>query len=92
VNELQAVLRQAIELAQGKVISADCLPGHVRRPAPSLPGSLPLSTPPLPLAEVEKQHILSLYRQMNRNKVRTARALGVGLNTLRRKLKMYDVK
>lgn len=92
VNELQAVIRQATERARGRVISADCLPDHVRLPAPPLPGSLPLSMPALPLAEVEKQHILSVYRQMNRNKVRSARALGVGLNTLRRKLKLYDVK
>jgi transcriptional regulator with PAS, ATPase and Fis domain len=43
------------------------------------------------LADVEKQHILNVYERMSRNKVRTARALGVGLNTLRRKLKAYAV-
>ena len=43
------------------------------------------------LADVEKQHILAVYEKMGRNKVRTARGLGLGLNTLRRKLKTYHV-
>lgn len=44
------------------------------------------------LAEVERRHIVEVYRQLGGNKVRTARALGVGLNTLRRKLKSYEIK
>jgi DNA-binding NtrC family response regulator len=43
------------------------------------------------LADVEKQHILDTYERLQHNKVRTARALGLGLNTLRRKLKVYRV-
>jgi DNA-binding protein Fis len=41
------------------------------------------------LGEVEKAHILDVYGQLKRNKSRTAKALGIGLNTLRRKLAAY---
>ena len=92
VDELQAVLREAIERAQGRMISAECLPDCVQRSASALALSLPPGSPPLRLADLEKSYILNLYRQMNHNKVRTARALGIGLNTVRRKLKSYGVK
>jgi DNA-binding NtrC family response regulator len=89
VRELQEVIRRAVERARGRVISMECLPEEVRRSSSATAGGRPNGSPALPLAEVEKQHILYVYRQMNHNKVRTARALGVGLNTLRRKLKGY---
>jgi transcriptional regulator with PAS, ATPase and Fis domain len=41
---------------------------------------------------VEKKHILNVYGQLNRNKSQTAKALGIGLNTLRRKLAAYGEK
>ena len=40
---------------------------------------------------MEKTYILKVYRQLNQNKSRTARRLGIGMNTLRRKLKDYGV-
>ena len=92
VDELQAILREAIERAQGRVITAECLPDYVQRSTSALALSLPPGSPPMPLADLEKSYILNLYRQMNHNKVRTARALGIGLNTVRRKLKAYGVK
>ena len=42
-----------------------------------------------PLADIEKAHILMAYQHTGRNKSRTARLLGIGLNTLRRKLHAY---
>ena len=74
------------------MISAECLPDCVQRSASALALSLPPGSPPLRLADLEKSYILNLYRKMNHNKVRTARALGIGLNTVRRKLKSYGVK
>jgi DNA-binding NtrC family response regulator len=44
-----------------------------------------------PLAEVEKTHILHAYEQTGENKSKTARQLGIGLNTLRRKLASYGI-
>jgi two-component system response regulator HydG len=45
----------------------------------------------LPLAEVEKQTILSALERLNGNKLLTARALGIGKTTLYRKLKEYGL-
>ncbi|MGD9053331.1 MAG: helix-turn-helix domain-containing protein, partial [Desulfobacterales bacterium] len=44
-----------------------------------------------PLDQIQKRHILSVYEQMGHNKSRTARSLGIDLNTLRRKLESYGV-
>ena len=46
----------------------------------------------VPLEETEKAHILKVYRQMGKNKTRTADVLGISLNTLRRKIEAYGVK
>jgi DNA-binding NtrC family response regulator len=93
VRELKSIIRSALNLAQGHAISSECLPEHLRRRKSAGGGRRP--TPDMPiqlLAEVEKQHILSVYQQMGGNKVHTARGLGLGLNTLRRKLKGYGVR
>ena len=45
----------------------------------------------LALAEAERVHILQAYEETTRNKLRTAKLLGIGLNTLRRKLASYGV-
>lgn len=89
VRELQEVIRKAVERARGRVISVECLPEEVRRSGSAMAEGLPHGSPALPLAEVEKQYVLNVYRQMSQNKVRTARTLGIGLNTVRRKLKGY---
>jgi DNA-binding NtrC family response regulator len=92
VRELKSIIQSAVNLCGGRVISLDCLPEHLRRrKATAGPQRLPHEAHVLPLADVEKRHILSVYERMGRNKVRAARALGVGLNTLRRKLKAYAV-
>jgi len=44
-----------------------------------------------PLEEIEKDHILKVYENSGNKKARTARLLGMGLNTLTRKLKGYPM-
>jgi DNA-binding NtrC family response regulator len=90
VRELKALVLSAANLAQGKPISPRCLPESIRpRKQPKL-RTLPTGAPPLaPLDTVEKTHILHVYRQLGKNKSQTARTLGIGLNTLRRKLALY---
>jgi DNA-binding NtrC family response regulator len=44
------------------------------------------------LAEVEKQHILDTLHRCRHNQARTARQLGIGRNTLWRKLKKYGMQ
>ncbi|MCU0590756.1 MAG: sigma-54 dependent transcriptional regulator [Desulfobacterales bacterium] len=92
IRELKSIIQTAVNLAQGQRITVDCLPEHLRRrkfvPVRKSPSTANGS---ILLADVEKQHIIDVYEKMGRNKVRTARALGLGLNTLRRKLKAYHV-
>jgi transcriptional regulator of acetoin/glycerol metabolism len=45
----------------------------------------------VPLAEVERQTILTALERLNGNKLLTARALGIGKTTLYRKLKAYGI-
>lgn len=92
IRELKSILQSAANLSQGQSISIECLPQHLRRRSLiAEPKRPPAAMDSLLLAEIEKQHILSVYEKMGRNKVRTARGLGLGLNTLRRKLKAYHV-
>jgi|GEM_PF-2323832 len=42
-----------------------------------------------PLAEIERQYILKVLEHFNGNRTHTARALGIGTNTLWRKLKAW---
>ncbi len=44
----------------------------------------------LPIAELEKQSILSTIAQLNGDKLQAARVLGIGKTTLYRKLKEYS--
>ena len=45
----------------------------------------------IPLSEVEKTHILAVYKKTGNNKTRTADILGINRLTLRRKLKEYGI-
>ncbi|MCU0560411.1 MAG: sigma-54 dependent transcriptional regulator [Desulfobacterales bacterium] len=93
VRELKSILQAAVNLSQGRKLSIDCLPEPLRRRDLPAGGSRSRRrSPRRPLADVEKQHILDVYNDLDRNKVRAARVLGVGLNTLRRKLKAYGVE
>lgn len=92
IRELKSIIQSAVNLAQGRPLSANFLPAQLRKRKPIAKGSLPLeSGPVVPLAQVEKSHILKVYNQTRKNKSETARLLGIGLNTLRRKLKSYGV-
>jgi transcriptional regulator with PAS, ATPase and Fis domain len=43
----------------------------------------------LKLSEIEKSVILQTLRQQDYNRTKTAKALGIGIRTLQRKLKQY---
>jgi DNA-binding protein Fis len=46
----------------------------------------------MPMAEVERRHIIEVYNTLACNKTKTARALGIRLASLHRKLKGFGVK
>jgi DNA-binding NtrC family response regulator len=92
VRELKFLIQSAVNLAQGRRIEIQHLPQHLRNVS-----KIPKKTEPsptagqtiTPLEDVEKTHILNAYNQLDHNKSQTAKALGIGLNTLRRKLASY---
>ena len=92
IRELKSIIQSAVNLAQGSLVSAKCLPDQVKKQkSQGVAATASDSEPVLALAEVEKTHILKAYNRMHKNKSRTARLLGIGLNTLRRKLESYGV-
>jgi transcriptional regulator with PAS, ATPase and Fis domain len=93
IRELRSVIQSAVNLAQGGAITSSLLPAPFRENQ-KMPAAVPSndeSDAGLSLAEMEKTYLLKVYRQLNQNKSQTARRLGIGLNTLRRKLKDYGV-
>jgi DNA-binding NtrC family response regulator len=92
IRELRSILQSAVNLAQGKPVSSKFLPNHLqKRKTIPIRDSQPMITP-LALSEVEKEHISKVYNQIRRNKSQTAKLLGIGLNTLRRKLQAYGLE
>jgi len=91
LRELKSIVQSAANLARGKSISVHHLPAAMlaalstkqRAAAPNV------NDPIVPLAAMEKEYILKVYRSTGHNKIQTARLLEIGLNTLRRKLQSY---
>jgi len=94
VRELKSVIQSAANLAQGNPIGTRHLPEHMQvlpKRKSALAGNGQGATIIRPLADVEKDHILTAYNRLDQNKSQTAKALGIGLNTLRRKLDSYGI-
>jgi len=91
IRELKAIIQSAVNLAEGAPISPKSLPEYLQKPVSRLTQRSTSESIP-PLAEVEKSHILEVYDRMDKNKSQTARALAIGLNTLRRKLESYGIE
>ncbi len=90
IRELAAILQSAVNLAQGGPIAREHLPDDLKKRSVAADcGNRAQDGDMAPLAEVEKRHILKVYAATGENKSQTARVLGIGLNTLRRKLKGY---
>jgi DNA-binding NtrC family response regulator len=91
VRELKSIIQAAANLAGGRPIEPRHLPAALREAKPAVDdcGNRVEAEPPASLEAVERAHILKVYRATGRNKARTAAVLGIGLNTLRRKLARY---
>ena len=93
VRELRSIIQSSINLAQSKHLSAAFLPDYIQKVKRKGRKESPEQTGPIaPLEEIEKAHILKAYKQTGKNKARAARMLGIGLNTMRRKLTAYGVR
>jgi len=90
IRELESILRSAANLARGQTITMKCLQDHLHQRRKPLPRECrKADTRMTTLAEAEKCHILNVYAQTGNNKTQSAKLLGIGLNTLRRKLRAY---
>jgi len=93
IRELKSILQSAANLAQGRPISSDVLPAHLKQRKSISKCMAPLASEKIaPLAQIEKSHIIDTYERTGRNKSQSAKLLGIGLNTLRRKLRSYGIE
>ena len=93
IRELKSIIQSAVNLAQGRPISPNFLPGHLEKnKAISSSANPSENSSVFPLTMVEKNHIIETYNKTGQNKSRTAKLLEIGLNTLRRKLNSYGVE
>ena len=90
IRELKSILLSAVNLAQGNSLLAEMLPDDLRRRKTASQCLVENRKEGFaPLQEVEREYILKAYHVLGRNKSKTARVLGIGLNTLRRRLKFF---
>jgi DNA-binding NtrC family response regulator len=84
VRELSNAVRHAAALARGGAIGPEHLPDELRappgRPAPAVGRTL---------AEVERAHVLHVLEACGGSQVEAAKVLGIGRNTLWRKLRAW---
>jgi two-component system, NtrC family, response regulator AtoC len=92
IRELRSIIQAASNLAQKRPIGAKHLPDYLKgRKKAAMRAPVTADGPIVPLAETERVHILKAYEGTNHNKLQTAKLLGIGLNTLRRKLASYGI-
>lgn len=90
VRELENAIESAVVLAAGDEIGIDALPLEVSRPPialPPVPDDDTFTSPLRSLEEVEQAYIQHVLKHCEGNRTAAARVLGIGRNTLIRKLK-----
>lgn len=88
VRELEHAMERAVVLAEGKPrIEESDLPPEILTGG-EVP---PVEETLLPLAEIERRHILRVLAHHGGSRKETATTLGIGTNTLWRKLRAYGV-
>jgi len=86
IRELQNVIERAVVLSSDDIIRVEDLPGI---------GGADRSRAPLrkvSLSEIEREHIAAILEAEDWNMQNTANILGIHRNTLRQKIKDYDLK
>ena len=89
VRELENCLERSCALTTAPLIQVRDLPTSIHGMPVDQPGSVRVQGKIMPMAELEKQTIMSALAQLNGDKLLAARLLGIGKTTLYRKLKEY---
>jgi two-component system response regulator FlrC len=90
VRELRNLLQRALVRCRGPVLGPEQIRPGVPRAVAPLPGDAALPPGlPLDLGELERIAIREALRRVNGNRTHAARLLGIGLRTLRNKLRAW---
>jgi two-component system response regulator HydG len=90
VQELENCVERACAFTSGPVIHLSELPAAIHQlQYESIPLNAGASSKIMPMSEIERQTILNAIAQLNGDKLKAARVLGIGKTTLYRKLKEY---
>lgn len=95
IRELEHAIERAIALASTSILFPEDFPPEISQKPDGTP-SIPLTAEPehqtaKSLDDIEKQHIVSVLREVGFNKADAARVLGIGRVTLYRKAKRYGI-
>ena len=87
IRELENCIESAVVMCEGECVGPELLP----LPANALHAAPPVDAEwtPRPLVEIEREHIARTITATDGNVARAAELLGIGRNTLHRKLKEY---
>jgi two-component system, NtrC family, response regulator HydG len=88
VREVQNAVEHAVALCTGNRVDVDDLPEELRS---AMPRPRPVGRT-RPLDDVEREYILAALEGAGGNRTRAASDLGIGLATLKRKLKLYGAR
>lgn len=89
VRELENVIERAIVLRQDEMLLARSI--SLQAGEKSLPSKIPFSSTHASLAETEKELIQKALKTTQWNQTETAKLLGVHRNTLRRKIRHFNI-
>lgn len=89
VRELQNVVKHGVALATGSEVGEEDLPADLMQDS-ERPGRGSSTHPCRTLAEVEREHILLALEVSGGSQSEAARLLGIGRNTLWRKLRTFE--
>ena len=90
VRELHSIILSALTIASGCPLSLQNLPILPTKKSSIVTRPI-VDNNNLLLSHAEKAHIMSVYDLAGRNKAAAAKMLGIGLSTLHRKIKEYDL-
>jgi DNA-binding NtrC family response regulator len=90
IRELKNILERAYLLQKGQEFRPADLLGKTRQPPQTAGTGSEAKAPLLPLEDVEMRHIRYVLGRLSGNYTQAAKALGISLSTLKRKLKTSD--